>query len=284
MLQAKIQMVLDRLSNDEFNLLKVEDRWINEAGEAFKDALRRQLTDADKNEFRLRMSNVGRPLCQLQMEAGGATPSRKPYNFKMMMMIGDAVEAITDVILKIAGANITGGKDQVELEVAGTTVKGTDDIEIDNQVYDIKSCSPWAFTNKWSQGYEHMKNHDDFGYVGQLIGYAHAKNKEPGGWIVVCKSTGKVAVVECAPSIQEQSSVLKNIKHNVTAVTSGAEFQRCFSLEDDKWRGKPTGLKRLCKTCEFCSFLATCWPDAEFKAHPKSDAKNPPRYWYVEDA
>jgi hypothetical protein len=123
MLEPNIHLVLDRLSNDEYDKVNVEQSWIDEAGEAFKDALQRQLTDTGKNDFRLRMSNVGRPLCQLQMAASGAKPSRKPYNFKMQMMIGDAVECLTDVLLKIAGTNITGGKDQVELEVAGVTIK-----------------------------------------------------------------------------------------------------------------------------------------------------------------
>ncbi len=76
------------------------------------------------------------------MAASGAVPSKKPYNFKMQMMIGDCVEILTDFVLKIAGANVTGGKDRVSLDVAGTTIKGTDDIEIDGKVYDIKSASP----------------------------------------------------------------------------------------------------------------------------------------------
>jgi hypothetical protein len=282
MLETQIQLALDRLSNDEFDDITVDDSWIDDAGEQFKAALRRQLTQRGKNDFRLRMSNVGRPLCQLQMAANGVTESRKPYNFKMMMMVGDAVECITDVILKIAGVNITSRSDDVELNVGDTTIRGTDDIEIDDKVYDIKSCSPWAFSNKWNKGYEHMKNNDDFGYVGQLIGYAKAKDKPPGGWIVVCKSTGKVAVVDCDTSMEEQGSVVQNIQQNVEAITSKAEFKRCFDPIDDKWRGKPTGLKILCKTCEFCNFLATCWPDAEFKPHPNSAAQNPPRHWYVD--
>ncbi len=140
MLETQIQLALDRLSNDEFDDITVDDSWIDDAGEQFKAALRRQLTQRGKNDFRLRMSNVGRPLCQLQMAANGVTESRKPYNFKMMMMVGDAVECITDVILKIAGGNITSRSDDVELNVGDTTIRGTDDIEIDDKVYDIKSC------------------------------------------------------------------------------------------------------------------------------------------------
>ena len=282
MLEPEIHLILDRLSNDEHDKVHVEESWIDEAGEAFKDALRRQLTDQGKNDFRLRMSNVGRPLCQLQMAAAGETPSRKPYNFKLQMLIGDAVESVTDVLLKIAGANITGSKDKVQLEVAGTVIRGEDDIEIDHRVFDIKTCSQWAFDNKWSQGYEHLRDNDDFGYVGQLIGYAKAKGKKPGGWIVICKSTGRIRVVLCDVSQSEQDAVSAKIEANVAAITTNAEFKRCFEPVEDKWRGKPTGDKRLCKTCEFCSYLGACWPEAEFRPHPRSEAKNPPHYWYVE--
>lgn len=284
MLEPKIQMVLDRLSNGEFDRVRVEPDWIEEAGEQFKAALRNQLTDTGKNDFRLRMSNVGRPLCQLQMAAQGAKESRKPYNFIMRMMLGDAAESILGIVLKAAGANITGANDNVELDVAGVKIRGTDDVEIDNEVYDIKSCSPWAFDNKWSSGYEHFKNTDTFGYIGQLFGYAAAKGKKPGGWITVCKSSGRIKVLSCDASPAEEKAVKRNIATNVKAVNSNQPFKRCFEPEDDKWRGKSTGRKRLGKTCEFCPFLGSCWPEAEYLPHPNSEAKNPPRYWYLPES
>ena len=197
------------------------------------------------------------------------------------MMIGDAVEALTITLLKITGVHITGMTDEVQLNVAGAVINGTDDIEIENKVFDIKTCSKWAFDNKWSKGYEHLKDNDDFGYVGQLIGYAKAKGKDPGGWIVICKSTGRVKVVLCDVTPEEQDRVKKKIAATVKAINSKTQFKRCFEPEDDLWRGKPTGDKKLCKTCEFCSYLGTCWPNAEYKAYPKSEAKNPPRNWYV---
>ena len=99
-LQDQIHEVLDRLSNNESQDLDIEDSWIEEAGEAFKDALRRQFTRRE-DDFRLRMSNIGRPLCQLQMAKQGAKQERKDYNFIMRMLHGDAIECIMDVVLKI---------------------------------------------------------------------------------------------------------------------------------------------------------------------------------------
>jgi len=222
-------------------------------------------------------------LCQLQHGAMGSEKKRKDYNFKIQMLIGDAVECITNVMLKIAGANITGGKNQVELKIGETVVKGEDDIEIDHKVYDVKSCSPWAFDNKWSKGYSGLKESDDFGYVGQLTGYAQAQNKELGGWIVVNKSNGRIAVVDAEVSETEKQMNLFKMEHNVDQVTTGAPLDRQFAPIPDTFRGKPTGLKRLTKSCEFCDFIKPCYPKAKYMPHPKSEAKNPPMYWFIED-
>ena len=281
MLEAQLHMVLDKLSNDEFDGLTIDDAWIEEAGEEFKAALRKQLTPQDRN-FRLRMSNIGKPLCQLQHAAMGSEKKRKPYSFKIQMMIGDAVESITNVMLKIAGANITGGKNQVEMTLGETTVKGEDDIEIDHKIYDVKSCSPWAFDNKWSQGYHGLKENDDFGYVGQLTGYAQAQGKELGGWIVVNKSDGRVAVVEADVSDEEKSMNLFMMQFNADQIKKGTPLNRQYEPIVDTFRGKPTGLMRLPKSCEFCDFTQACYPKAKYMAHPKSEAKKPPMYWFIE--
>ena len=282
MLQQQLEMTLDKLSNDEFDGLTIDEAWIEEAGEEFKAALRKQLTPQEEG-FRLRMSNVGKPLCQLQHGAMGSEKKRKNYNFKIQMLIGDAVECIANIMLKIAGANITGGKNQVELKLGETVVKGEDDIEIDHKIYDVKSCSPWAFDNKWSKGYSGLKESDDFGYVGQLTGYAQAQEKELGGWIVVNKSDGRIKIVEAETSKTEIAMNLFMIGHNIDQVNRKTPLARQFEPIVDKFRGKPTGLKRLGKTCEFCDYTKACYPTAKLMAHPKSEAKNPPMYWFIED-
>ena len=88
MLQVAIRHALEKLSNDEGDDLVIDDAWIEEAGEQFKATLRRQFR-REKEDFRLRMSNIGRPLCQLQMAKSGAVPTRKPYNFIVRMIHGE---------------------------------------------------------------------------------------------------------------------------------------------------------------------------------------------------
>lgn len=284
MLQLQIRHTLEKLSNDEGGDLFVDDQWIEDAGEMFKDTLRRQLGRQSEN-FRLRMSNIGRPVCQLQMAKSGAKATRRPYNFIVRMMHGDILECVMEVLLRVAQANITGGKNKVALELAGQTIKGEDDIEIDHKVYDIKSSSPWAFTNKWSKGLKGLQADDSFGYIGQLVGYAEAQGKEPGGWIVVDKSSGEIVVVEADMTKAEKQAVLANMKTTVETVVSDAPFKRCFEAEEDTFRGKPTGLKKVPNgSCGFCDFLTTCWPTAVNKPHPESKAASPPHYWFLEES
>lgn len=288
MLETAIRFVLEKLSNDEGEDLIIEDQWIEEAGEQFKETLRRQFR-REKKDFRLRMSNIGRPLCQLQMEKSGAKPMRRQYNHIMRMIHGDIFECVIDVVLKITQANmpgsteITGGKEQVELEIGGQTIKGEDDVHLDGKVWDIKSASPWAFTNKWGKGIAGLKESDSFGYIGQLVGYAEAQGKQPGGWVVGDKSSGEIMVVECHLNDFEKQKILLDLARTVEKVSSDAPLERQFDPELDMWQRKPTGLRRLPKdTCGFCDFVSTCWPEAKYKPHPNSKAQNPPHYWFVD--
>lgn len=282
MLELQIRHTLEKLSNNEGADLHVDDQWIEDAGEFFKDTLRRQFGRVQEAP-RLRASNIGRPKCQLQMAMAGQPEVRKPYNHIIRMIHGDIIESVMEVILRIAKVNITGGKNRVELAVSNTVIKGEDDIEINDKTYDIKSCSPWAYNQKWSKGYNGLKADDSFGYIGQLYTYSTARNKDAGGWIVVDKSSGEVSVVEAEMDHAEKVRVKDMITDTVKAIEEDRTFERCFDLEEDKFARKPTGMKRLCSACSFCDFAKACWPTAEYKPHPMSKAEKPPHYWFVEE-
>lgn len=274
---AKLKLQLTKLSNGE--MLPYDDQWIEDAGEMFKASLRKQLTEREKG-FRIRMSNLGRPVCQLQREKAGEEKEVMPYNHIVRMMLGDAVECIMEVLLRVAGLNITGGKEEAELEIHGEQIRGENDIEIDGRVYDTKSSSPWAFTHKWSEGWSGVAKDDAFGYAAQLWGYATGTNKPQGGWIVVNKSTGEVEVVEADPSPDQVSQLEAFISENVKVIATDRPFIKCFEPTQELFRGKPTGNKRLHTTCTFCSYRASCWPDAVYKPQGGSKAVSPRHYWY----
>jgi hypothetical protein len=280
-LSAQLQSVMERLSNGES--VDVTEDVIEKAVQEFEQVLRKQL-GRGRDDFRLRMSNFGRASCQLQMEKSGAERSRSPYNHILRMMIGDAVEVYLTALLRIAGANITGGKDVVSFDIAGTTIKGESDIDFDGDVWDIKSASPWAYKNKWSKGYRGLAEDDSFGYVGQLYGYSKGQNKGMGGWVVADKSSGEVVFVEAEPSEEELSKIHSDIEDRIHKVGSDAPFERCFEPEVEYFNRKPTGSKRLGTNCSFCDFKHACWENLQYKPQTMSQAKSPRHYWYTEYA
>ena len=76
---------------------------IEQVATDIKDALNRQFNTKREDKFRLRMSNIGRPSCQLWFEKNRPeTALPKPTTFVMNMMIGDIVEAVFKAVLREA--------------------------------------------------------------------------------------------------------------------------------------------------------------------------------------
>lgn len=277
-LETRLRMTLDALSNGEG--VRVKDEWIVEAGKHFEEALRRHLTEGKREWKGLRMSNLGKPLCQLQQEQMGTEAGRMPYNHIIRMSIGDAVEAIMNVVVKASGVNVTGGKERVKLQVNETKIPGEDDIHIDEEVWDIKSSSTWGFQHKWLEGWEGIYHTDTFGYVDQLYGYAKAQNKRMGGWLVIDKSSGEFKVVKATPTPEQLEAIEARINNTEAAIREKRPFVKCFKEEDEYFRKKPTGNKLIPKVCGFCSYMHKCWPNAQLKPKGMSEAAVPTPTWY----
>jgi len=284
LLKLQVFQILDAASNNE--PVEFDEQWIEDAGEQFKDALRKQFVPReDRGTFRVRMSNIGRPLCQLQQEKmakdAGIPETRMPYNHVMRMLIGDCTEVISRFVMKAAGVNVTSEGDKVTLDVAGEQIKGESDIDINDKVYDIKSTSPWGFTNKWLKGYRALADDDSFGYVGQLLGYSDAQRKEPGGWVVINKSTGEWEFVDFEGGEEEVQRIRSDRENAVVTLRDNLPFMRRFEAEEETYYRKPTGAVKLPKQCGFCDHKHRCWPEAKYLPQPGSKAKNVPHNWYV---
>lgn len=279
-IEAELRSLLEKVSNGQ--QVDLPPQAVEEFGEQLKQAVIKQFTPRDP-KFKLRPSNLGRPLCQLQKEREGAPSEPMPYNHVIRMLIGDCVEAIVRLLLTTAGARVTSDGDRVKTKVSGVEITGDSDIDIDGKVYDIKSCSPFAFQHKWLLGYDALKKDDAFGYIAQLYLYADAQKKEPGGWIVVDKSSGEITVVEVTDSQKERREVRKNRKDTVEAIRDNAPFRPCFEPEPEFFRQKPTGDSVLSKTCGFCGFKKSCWPKAVYRPSKmsKPEAKNPAYKWFI---
>ena len=167
-------------------------------GAEVADAVIRQFgSGKSRGDFRLRMSNIGRPTCQLWFEKNKPeTALPNPTTFVMNMMLGDIVEAVFKGLLTESGVDFDD-TDKVTLKVGDsndTMVSGSYDLILGEAVDDIKSASDWSYRNKFDS-YDTLKNSDPFGYVCQLAGYAQASDKRAGGWWVVNKANGSFKYV-----------------------------------------------------------------------------------------
>lgn len=257
------------------------DALIDEAGENFKNALRKQFQQ-QRRDFGIRMSNVGRPSCQLWMQKHRPEKQEsKSYDFIMKMLMGDAIECISLFVMKAAGVDVQDVSGKVTLELDGRTIDGEYDVIIDDQVWDVKSASPYSFQNKFKD-FESLAKDDTFGYVSQGFGYAEASGKKFGGWIAINKVTGEWKFVEADNSKEMHHEVLDNIKDTYDLITSDtSEFKRCFDDVEETYRKTPTGNRHISRTCEFCEFKHECWPKLQYRESTASQARVKPWKYYT---
>ena len=277
----KAELTLHRFLSEATDGERVlSDANIDKIAEDVKEALHRQLgSQNSRKEFRLRMSNIGRPTCQLWFEKNQPEKALPfPKNFIMNMMLGDIVEAVFKGLLRQAGVAYEDSKKvSMELKI-DKKIEGTYDIVMDDAVDDIKSASDWSYKNKF-ESFDTLASEDPFGYVGQLAGYAQATNKRAGGWWVINKANGNFKYVP-ADGLDLTKEIDK-LSSNLDVVESN-EFKRCFEPVEETFRGKPTGNKVLTKTCSFCRYKHACWENLQEIPSLVSQAKIPKIVSYIE--
>ncbi len=246
-----------------------------------KEAISKQFSQRER-KFTLRMSNIGKPYCQLWFEKNqpedGVDP---PANFLMNMMIGDIVEAVFKGVMTEAGVDFKDGYLST-LSLGDHKILGTHDLTLDNRVDDIKSASPWSYKNKFKDYYT-LKEHDAFGYVGQLAGYSEALGVDVGGWWVINKATGEFKYVSAWDMAVHKQDILDKIKEKADKLEKN-QFERCFKPVPETFRKKPTGNKILGEECSWCKYRYKCWPSLQELPSLCSQAKEPPTVAYIEIA
>ena len=251
-------------------------------GEGASLSLARQFSNEKATQkWRPRMSGLGKPLCQQQLERDGTAVKKKmDYNSVNRFLFGDLLETLMYIEMKEAGINVEAYQEKVSLTVAGIKVNGTLDVIIDGKVWDIKTSSPYAYMNKFSN-YNKVKDSDPFGYVLQGYLYAAAVDKPFGGWIVMNKSSGEVLVCN-APSIQDEESkaALAKAEYNMGVLQDTTIKVQKLDDEPEMYRKQKTGNRVLGTTCSFCDFKEHCWPKAQLKYKVASGRANPPMVWY----
>ena len=281
-----LDLVKNYLTEASKGEAKLSPKLVKEFEKACGEALRRQFNPQNK-KWRMRMSGLGKPLCQQQLDKK-ELPKDLEYNAVMRFLIGDLVEASAIFIMKASGIDVEHTQKEVSTDIGGENINGTLDVKIDNKVWDIKSASPYAFTNKFGNygGYNKLKDDDPFGYLVQGYGYAKADNSPFGGWIAINKSTGEWAICE-APIEQEEekNEALQKASDNVKSLVEDKPFKKLFEpkKESIKIKGESvfTGNELMPMACSFCSYKYHCWPKAELHKKVATRAVNRTMVWYT---
>ena len=258
---------------------KMTDEVADMVASDVKAALNKQFNSGPRGEFRLRMSNIGKPKCQLWFEKNDPEDKTPlPPHFLMNMILGDIVEAVFKGLLRAAGQDFKDNENVTLKLPNGQEIKGEYDMEMDGKIDDVKSASPWSYQYKFAD-FETLSKGDSFGYVSQLVGYATAAGKDVGGWWVVNKANGEFKYVD-ASSVDTKEEIKK-----IVAVTDYIEndhpFERCFEPVPEVFNRKATGNVVLPKSCAFCDFKHKCHPTLQTMPSRPSKAKVPPQVDYV---
>lgn len=263
--------------------LDIDEQLIEEFGENCKEALRKQFVEQYDDSWRLRMSNVGRPIRQLHLEKEYG-PSKKPAEFKFVSTYGDLVECLMMFVLKASGVNVTSEQERVSLKVSDTDINGTYDLTIDGEVWDIKSASPYAFDNKFSS-YDRLKESDDFGYLSQGYGYAKAADTKFAGLILINKVNGSFKVLT-TPDYEvtyntEADEYYEKMVQTVKHFENDEPIPECQGVVEETFYQKPTGNYVLTGSCMFCDYKEQCHKNCTYEPDRSSKAKKPKMKWYV---
>ncbi len=279
----KVQTYLDKCNKESID---ISDTLVEEFGEACKSALRKQFSEQRREGFKPRMSSIGRPLCQLQMEAKNVKGEGQPYNVKMRNTFGDLVEALAIFVMKSAGVEVKDEQKKVKLKFKESEIEGRLDVKIDEKVWDIKSASPYSFEKKFGEagGFNEVVREDSFGYAAQGFLYGESQDKEFGGWIAINKSTGEWTVCE-TPSVHHEYKkiAIDSAKKNIEAIKNNKPFKRCYDDIEETFRTKKTGNRVLGMACTFCPYKLPCWGSKlQLLPQQQSQGKNPKWVWYTE--
>jgi hypothetical protein len=102
------------------------------------------------------------------------------------------------------------------------------------------------------------------------------------GWLVISKETGEIAVLEIPEDQSDAAKItLANLEKTIEALKSPVFPGRCFEDQPETYKKKPTGNRVLGKTCEYCAFKRTCWPELQYLPAQASTAANPTYRYYT---
>lgn len=256
---------IDTLVSDIYSVLekgveKTEDteELIDKFGEAMANMLRRRLYKEDEYKPSLRLSALGQ--CETKQYYSICTDEpqeelKGPTLLKFM--VGDITEDVTLTLAKLAGHEVRGEQDTIEVE----GIIGHRDAVIDGYTVDVKSASARAF-EKFQNGT--LLENDSFGYAYQLASYvvgADDVKKDGGYFLAFHKELGKLATLrldaEDFPNVKRRAHQLKEQMDLPLPPPRPYEPKLANKVSDPELENY-----QLPVTCSYCSFKFKCWEDA----------------------
>ena len=214
-----------------------------------KSALNR---DRSSEDFRLRLSAVGKPHRKLWYESRPDTPQEiLHHNVFVKFAYGNILEDFLLWLCKEAGHEVS--HEQETLSIGG--IKGHCDAVIDGYVVDVKSASNFGF-EKFKDG--SIREGDSFNYIPQLAAYSQALGGLPGAFLAINKVTGGLALCQFTAEELARIPIEEFIEKQKEVVSQETPPDRCYS---DKPDGK-SGNRSLKTECHYCLYKHYCWSDA----------------------
>jgi hypothetical protein len=231
------------------------------------NSVREQFDPTTRNKTKtLRMSNIGKPECQIWHELHGTKGEELRPETRIKFLFGHIIEALTIFLVKEAGHTVTDEQKEVSIE----GIKGHMDCKIDGVVVDVKSAATRAF-QKFEKNT--VADDDPFGYIAQLSSYAFAENQETAAFLAMGKEQGKLALAPM--DSMDFIDPCERIKYLKEAMALDTPPERCYTdVEDGK-----SGNMKLNLNCSYCAFKEECWKDVNDGAGLRTFLySNGPRY------
>lgn len=230
---------------------------LNTFAHNIKEALVRSIEEANQNrEFTLRMSKIGVPDRKIWYEANIEPNPDAPVGIDPVLAIkflyGHILEELILFLVRESGHKVEGEQD--ELDIGG--VKGHRDCKIDGITIDVKSASRFGF-EKFKNGTILTQGDDPFGYVPQISGYVQADGGDKGGFLVINKESGELAL------LLVESIDMINAEQRITDLKGIVERKEppenlCYNPVP---MGKAGNIS-IHKNCTYCKFKELCFKDS----------------------
>ena len=250
---------LDTLIPDIYKLLvnvsenkkvTVTDKQLNKFLNNIKETVKDFTNSSKRDSKKLRMSSIGKPLRQLWYDKNRPFKKSEPDpTLQLKFLYGHFIEHLILFLTELSGHEVTD--EQKKVDVHG--VVGHMDSKIDGEVVDVKTASSYSF-KKFKDGT--LYGDDPFGYIPQLSGYEENEPTNKGGFLVINKSSGELALFRPDDLMKPNVKYLiDNVKDKLSKDTPPDRCYQPIPFEKSGNMKLPTG-------CFYCQHKIECHADA----------------------